>query len=138
MSANSVRGNSDAGSGHDRQWYLSREDGLRSPAYCRWARQDAKDLLPKEKADVVNAALATAESSSAIAQAEVAKALGYELCKCSYPPTIMLTVGQHNGRGQGVGPVSECPRCGFNTAGPFMYNRTAPERGPSTGGATTL
>lgn len=90
--------------------------------------KDAKELLPKEKADAVNAALVTAESSSLIAQAEVAKALGYELCKCTYPPTIMLTVGQHNGRGQGVGPVSECPRCGFNTAGPFTYERTAPER----------
>jgi hypothetical protein len=49
---------------------------------------DAKGLLPKEKADAVSAALATAASSSLIAEAEVAKALGYELCKCSFPPTI--------------------------------------------------
>ena len=92
--------------------------------------KDTKDLLPKEKAEAVSAALATAESSSRIAEAEVAKTLGYELCKCSFPPTIMLTVGQHNGRGTGVGPVYECPRCGFNTAGPYMYERTAPERKP--------
>lgn len=90
--------------------------------------KDTKELLPKEKAEAVSAALATAESSSLIAEAEVAKALGYELCKCSFPPTIMLTVGQHNGRGQGTGPVHGCPKCGYNTAGPYMYNRTAPER----------
>jgi|ERR1700733_710609 hypothetical protein len=91
--------------------------------------KDTKELLPKEKADVVNAALATAESSSRIAEAEVAKALGFELCKCNFPPTIMLTVGEHNGRTNlGTGPVYECPRCGYNTAGPYMYNRLAPER----------
>jgi hypothetical protein len=48
--------------------------------------KDAKELLPKEKSEVVNAALATAESSSLIAEAEMAKALGYELCKCTFPP----------------------------------------------------
>jgi hypothetical protein len=89
--------------------------------------KDTKDLLPKEekaKADAITAALATAESSSRIAEAEVAKALGYELCKCNYPPTIMLTVGAHTGRtAQGQGPVYECPRCGYNTAYPHAYQR---------------
>jgi hypothetical protein len=38
--------------------------------------KDTKDLLPKdEKAVAITAALATAESSSRIAEAEVAKAL---------------------------------------------------------------
>src|ERR1700737_18245 len=58
---------------------------------------------------------------------EIAKALGYELCKCEFPPTPMLTVGELNGRPK-TGPVYECPKCGFNTAGAFMYNRIAPER----------
>ena len=90
---------------------------------------DAKGLLPKERADVVSAALATAESSSLIAEAEVAKALGYELCKCRFTPTIMLTVVLHNGRTKYVvGPVYECPRCWLNTAGPYMYDRISPER----------
>jgi hypothetical protein len=91
--------------------------------------KDAKELLPKEKSEVVNAALATAESSSLIAEAEMAKALGYELCKCTFPPTIMVTVGQHNGRTElGTGPVYECPLCGYNSAGPYMYNRIATKR----------
>jgi hypothetical protein len=93
--------------------------------------KDAKDLLPKDqkaKADAITAALATAESSSRIAEAEVAKALGYELCKCTFPPTIMLTVGELDGRSKlGLGPVYECPRCGYNTAGPFMYKRIVPK-----------
>ena len=90
--------------------------------------KDTRDLLPKdEKTAAITEALLTAESSSRIAEAEIANALGYELCKCTFPPTIMLTVGEHNGRPK-LGPVSECPRCGYNTAGPIMYNRIAPER----------
>jgi hypothetical protein len=76
--------------------------------------KDTKELLPKnDTTAVITAALVTAESSSRIAEAEVAKALGFELCKCSFPPSIMLTVGEHNGRSKlGTGPVYECPRCG--------------------------
>jgi hypothetical protein len=90
--------------------------------------KDTRDLLPKdEKTAAITEALLTAESSSRIAEAEIANALGYELCKCTFPPTIMLTVGEHNGRPK-LGPVYECPRCGYNTAGPITYNRIAPER----------
>jgi hypothetical protein len=91
--------------------------------------KDTRDLLPKdEKTAAITAALLTAESSSRIAEAEIAKALGYELRKCTFPPTIMLTVGEHSGRPK-LGPVYECPQCGYNTAGPITYNRIAPERG---------
>jgi len=91
--------------------------------------KDAKELLPPgDRREVaITQALAVAESSSKIAEAEVAKALGYELCKCEFPPTIMLTVGEHVGRPK-TGPVYECSKCGFNTATPFMYNRFVPER----------
>lgn len=95
--------------------------------------KDAKDALPSgdHRQKAIAQALATAESSSKIAEAEIAKALGYELCKCEFPPTIMLTVGEHGGRPK-TGPVYECPKCGFNTATPFMYNRVAPEREPKS------
>ncbi len=86
--------------------------------------RDTKDLLPHdEKTAAITAALATAESSSRVAEAEVAKALGYELCKCEFPPVIMLTVGS---RIKGTGPVFECPNCKFNTASPYGFNRTRP------------
>jgi hypothetical protein len=38
----------------------------------------------------------SASSNTAIAEAEIAKALGYELCKCDFPPTPMRTVGYFN------------------------------------------
>ena len=60
---------------------------------------------------------------TAIAQAEVAKALGYQLCKCDFPPPLMLTVGTHSLRGGKAGAVYECPKCKFNTASPFSFTR---------------
>jgi len=57
--------------------------------------KDAKELLPPgdQRHEAISKALDTAESSAKIAEAEMAKALGYELCKCQFPPTPMLTVG---------------------------------------------
>src|SRR5262245_35377437 len=80
--------------------------------------KDTKELLPKdEKTAAITAALVTAESSARIAEAEVAKALGYELCKCELPPTPMLTVGSiDNAAAKMRGPVFECPKCGYNTS----------------------
>jgi hypothetical protein len=66
----------------------------------------------------------TAESSAAIVEAQVLKALGYELCKCEVPPTPMLTVGHRIPRGQSRSePVYECPKCGYNTAGEQTFTR---------------
>ena len=69
--------------------------------------KDAKDLLPSgdKRDEAISQALVAAESSSKIAEAEIAKALGYALCKCAFPPTIMLAVGRHNGRSVLTGPV---------------------------------
>jgi hypothetical protein len=88
-----------------------------------------------QQSKAVDEALEHAEQSAAIAEAEVAKALGYELCKCQFPPTIMLTVGRKLERaGAGTGPVYECPKCGYNTAGMFAYDRLAPTRQTPPGG----
>jgi hypothetical protein len=80
---------------------------------------------------VVDKAIEEAEQAAKIADAQVAKALGYQLCHCAFPPTAMLTVGHHLSRGQ-TGPVYECPRCGYNTAGPFTFQRIAPPRSSAT------
>jgi hypothetical protein len=85
----------------------------------------------KEQQQKIERALVTAESSAAIAQAQLAQALGYELCRAHYPPIIMTVVGFFNrphGRRQGGDQVYECPQCGYNTARPWRYTRTAPER----------
>jgi hypothetical protein len=64
-----------------------------------------------EQKKVLEQTLATASSSAAFAEAELARGFGYELCKCTIPPTPMLTVGFAGGS-----PVYECPKCGLNTA----------------------
>ena len=91
--------------------------------------KETKDLLPKsETTATITAALATAESSSRIAEAEVAKALGYELCRVHFPPVIMLQTGYHTANADKFSengkPVFECPQCGANTAGPYRFQRT--------------
>jgi hypothetical protein len=90
--------------------------------------RDTKGLLPKdEKTAVIAAALATAESSSKVAEAEVAKALGYELCRAHFPPVVMLQVGYHIGNADAFSrtgnPVFECPECHRNSAGPYSFQR---------------
>jgi hypothetical protein len=79
----------------------------------------------------IDAALEAASSNAAIAEAEIAQALGFELCKCDFPPTTMKTVGYFDRPVSGhraSDAVFECPKCGFNNAGPWAYTRTAPER----------
>jgi hypothetical protein len=94
--------------------------------------KEAKDLLPaddqREKA--IAMALDSASTSAKIAEAEMAKALGYELCKCQFPPTPMLTIGHMTANqtpATALGkPVFECPRCGSNNSAPFGFQRTVP------------
>jgi len=50
----------------------------------------------EQQKQVIENALLTASSTAAVAEAELGKAFGYELCKCSLPPTPMLTVGYHS------------------------------------------
>jgi hypothetical protein len=94
-----------------------------------------RDMRPgmesPEQAKVITAALDQAEAAAKVAEAEIAKALGYELCKCQFPPTIMLTVGYWgipHGRHHEGDPVYECPKCGISTGGPYMFERTVPSR----------
>jgi hypothetical protein len=92
--------------------------------------KDANSLTGgnEQQKQVVDKALATASSSTAIAEVEIATALGYQLCRCQFPPTAMLTVGYFDTErfesGQHLGdPVYECPKCGYNNAGPYSFKR---------------
>jgi hypothetical protein len=85
----------------------------------------------EQQKKAIDTALATASSSAAIAEAEIAKALGYEFCRCTFPPQIMLTVGRiDNNHAKMRGQVYECAACGYNTAGGWAYDRIAPPRVP--------
>jgi hypothetical protein len=90
--------------------------------------KDVKSLNggTEEQTKTIDAALAEASSTSLIAEAQFAKALGYQLCKCEFPPTTMLTVGyvrSNVGQLKTGDPIFECPKCGFNNAGPFGFTR---------------
>lgn len=67
----------------------------------------AKDLLPsgKEK-DTVEKTLEAAERTTKLAEAQIAQALGYHLCLCTFPPQIMLSKGYKNDNER-----FECPIC---------------------------
>lgn len=71
---------------------------------------------------MIDAALDKASKATAIAEAQVAQALGYQLCKCEFPPTPMLTVGS-TGRDDKAATVYQCPKCKHDTAAPFTFNR---------------
>jgi hypothetical protein len=87
--------------------------------------KDAKDLLPEERKAAAAVAIESSEKQLAIAEAQIAQALGYHLCKCSFPPVIMLTVGTiEDAKTRTNKPVYECPSCGTNTAYPFGFSRT--------------
>lgn len=55
---------------------------------------DAKNLLPTgdEKIPIIEAGLDNAERSIALAEADVAKGLGFRVCECDWPPTIMVKI----------------------------------------------
>ena len=66
-------------------------------------------LIPDgEDKSNIEAKLIQTEKESAIAEAATAKELGYELCKCTFPPQIMLFIKELN--------VSRCPKCHHTTS----------------------
>jgi hypothetical protein len=68
--------------------------------------KDAHDLMidsPKNRAAEV--ALATAEQQLSLGASLAAQEMGYNLCKCTFPPQIaLLQEGAH-----------KCPKCGRDT-----------------------
>ena len=56
--------------------------------------RNVQDTLPdsEEKESIVKS-LAEADKAVKLAEAQIANALGYQLCKCTFPPQIMLSQG---------------------------------------------
>jgi hypothetical protein len=72
--------------------------------------RDTKDILPKEKQEVVAASLVQAERAAQMAEAQIAQALGYKLCACTFPPQIMTK--QQGTLNRFGGYMARCPKCG--------------------------
>jgi hypothetical protein len=83
------------------------------------AVRDAKAFLPAAQQEAVSSTLEGAARAASIAEAEIAKALGYKLHTCTFPPQIMLAVATAFGEEQ------RCPACGH------MTELHKPFRGPS-------
>ena len=65
------------------------------------------DMLPKREKEEASRKLLEVEEKLQIAEAQIAKGLGYELCKCTWPPQIMLHAGEAE-----YGEEFRCPACG--------------------------
>jgi hypothetical protein len=67
-------------------------------------------MLPQAQQKAVDAALEQADKAAQIAEAEMAKGLGYELCTCTFPPQIMLLCrdGTMHPR---AAELHRCPAC---------------------------
>jgi hypothetical protein len=79
--------------------------------------KDAQGLLPAgEKKEAVARTLEEADKQVRLGEVQIAQALGYLLCRCAFPPTVMLAVGRYPPVGDIPDVVHECPRCGANDA----------------------
>jgi hypothetical protein len=88
--------------------------------------KDAKDILPdSEQKQAIELSIEASEKQLLIAEAQIADSLGYELCRCIFPPVIMLKVGYREDQRNDMALVDvyECPKCKQNTAGPWAYSR---------------
>jgi hypothetical protein len=73
--------------------------------------KEGKDLLPPGPAkDGATAAFEKATTQVAVAEATMAKGLGYQLCQCQWPPQIMLLKEVHPRRGNKVFVCQACKR----------------------------
>jgi hypothetical protein len=87
-------------------------------------------LPPGEKKEAIGKSLAHAEREVQLAEAQVARALGYRLCQCSFPPITMLLAGFRLDAFDNHQNLHECPACKTNTARLEAWERTV---GPQAG-----
>ena len=97
---------------------------------CRTAKAaffDALNHLPEGKdKEAAAQSLEEAEKATQLAEASIAQAFGYELCKCEFPPTPMLRIGYRDdlsGKEDNVLYVYECPKCKQNSARMWAFER---------------
>jgi hypothetical protein len=66
--------------------------------------KQAKEMIPEgAQRDAAEKSIADAEQAFSLAEAKAAQELGYELCRCTWPPQICLRID---------GRDHICPKCG--------------------------
>jgi hypothetical protein len=111
--------------------FKSGMEGMRG-AVGLW--KEFKGALPVDKQEHVDKAIERSEEQLKLAEAQIAKGLGFPLCHCAFPPPIMLRVGYFRqmlggGRGFVHAPAHECPRCHQTDALGQTINRAVPAPG---------
>ncbi len=88
------------------------------------AVKEASTLLPESnEKEAATRTLEEASKAAQMSEATIAQAFGYELCRCEFPPTVMLKVGFKMRYGtRDIDDVYECPKCKQNTSG-WDFNR---------------
>ena len=78
--------------------------------------KSAKDKLPNDgQKTSVEEDLEQAEKIGQLAEAQIAKALGYRLCQCTFPPQIMLRIGYDEHQREQF----RCHRCNIIVPPPY-------------------
>jgi hypothetical protein len=72
--------------------------------------KDLRSLLSAgQPAKQMGKEIETAERALKMTEAQLAKALNYHLCQCTFPPQIMLSIGRHSTHDI---EMFRCPGCG--------------------------
>jgi hypothetical protein len=96
--------------------------------------RDVREELPPDKRKAVDQALEQADKATSIAEAQIAKALGYQLCQCTFPPQIMLFVGyDDHATYREEAAVHQCPRCRNESLPIAVRRRSRPDFGVEYG-----
>tara|TARA_R110002074_G_scaffold377728_1_gene555311 strand:+ start:488 stop:856 length:369 start_codon:yes stop_codon:yes gene_type:complete len=78
------------------------------------------EMMPKgQEADRAADCLKEAERVLQVSEAQLAKALGYTLCQCTFPPQIMLSKGHHARHDT---EVFQCPSCNKQEPSDHHFN----------------
>jgi len=77
-----------------------------------------KDLLPdSDEKLVIEKSLIEAAKAAKLAESQIAQALGYKLCQCTFPPQIMLSKG-YTERQLYHEEEFVCPKCNKSSIAP--------------------
>lgn len=69
--------------------------------------KQTKDLLPEgTDKTAIEKSLIEADKATKLAESQIAMALGYKLCQCTFPPQIMLSKGYRK-----IDEEFVCPNC---------------------------
>ena len=82
-------------------------DGISSLGTVVTTVKSVIDMLPHREKEEASRKLLEVEEKLQVAEAQIAKGLGYELCKCTWPPQIMLHAGEAE-----YGEKFRCSACG--------------------------